>query len=149
MARAVGVSHRKQYTVPLPPPRAVKNERTRVKQGSQIAEDPGEQGGIARPRAFGRLRSRNPPQRHHETIICTSSVQVLRVRDDYYVSQFVDFADELFLNFVDLAVSFCESLLAVQEVCPIGLQVPTHLIGAARFRVRVCGVLSEVRDSVA
>ncbi|EID20497.1 hypothetical protein HMPREF1043_0026, partial [Streptococcus anginosus subsp. whileyi CCUG 39159] len=29
------------------------------------------------------------------------------------------------------------------------LQVPTHLIGAARFRVRVRGVLSEVRDSVA
>lgn len=51
---------------------------------------------------------------------------------------------------VFLSPELCNStLLAVQEVCPIGLQVPTHLIGAARFRVRVCGVLSEVRDSVA
>lgn len=39
--------------------------------------------------------------------------------------------------------------VVAKEVCPIGLQVPTHLIGAARFRVRVRGVLSEVRDSVA
>ena len=39
--------------------------------------------------------------------------------------------------------------MVAKEVCPIGLQVPTHLIGAARFRVRVRGVLSEVRDSVA
>ena len=38
-----------QFTDLTPAPPAVKNERTRVKQGSQIAEDPGEQGGLLDP----------------------------------------------------------------------------------------------------